>query len=74
MSRTADLKWFESHRKDLTGRYPEQWIVVARESVWKTFHSEEEAVVASVEQFGINEASVFQAVLEDPIHFVGLKR
>lgn len=73
MSRERDLEWFEKNRLDLANKHSGQWLIILEEQIRGSYPNEEEAVVASVTQFGINEASVFQAVAKDPVQFVAFE-
>jgi hypothetical protein len=69
MSREKDLEWFLENRKHLAERYQCAWLVVFGKKVVATFLLEEEAIQYSVSEYGINRASVFRAVAEDPFVF-----
>lgn len=73
MNRVKDLEWFERNRLDLSKGHPGLWLVIFDGQVRGAYDTEEAAVVASVREFGINEASVFQAVPKDPVHFVAFE-
>lgn len=73
MNRAKDLEWFERNRLELSQKHPGRWLVVFDGQVRGSYDSEEAAVVASVTGFGINEASVFQAVPKDPVQFVAFE-
>jgi hypothetical protein len=71
MAREADLEWFESNRQALAAEFRGRFLVVLGGAVRGSFPTEEEAVVFSVEKFGLEAASVFHAVLKDPIIYIG---
>lgn len=71
MGREADVPWFEANRKRLARDFPGQWIVVHHGEMVQAFGTDEEAVVFAVSRFGVDSASVFQAVDPDPLLFVG---
>jgi len=73
MNRVQDLQWFETHRLELSQKHPGLWIVIFDGMIRGTFDTEEAAVVASINGFGINQASVFQAVPQDPVNFVAFE-
>lgn len=72
MNREKDLDWFDRNRADLARQFPGRWLVVLNESVVQDFDREEEAVNAAVTRYGVNVASVFQAVNANPVEFIGL--
>ena len=71
MSRVADLKWFERNRKNLAQNYPGKWVAVHEQQVVGAFATEEEAILASVEKYGVDVASVFYAATDDPFSIAG---
>jgi len=71
MSRESDLKWFLEHRQELSDKFPGQWLIVDQGDVRKVFKAEEEAIEYSINTFGVNVASVFQAVPRDPFVYIG---
>ena len=71
MMRQADAKWFESTREDLAVAHPGKWLVVFKGELDKIFEGEEQAVQYAVNTHGIDAASVFHAVPQDPFTYVG---
>lgn len=69
MNRKKDLEWYLARRESLSTEYQGRWIVIFDQKVVKAFNREEEAVEFSVIEYGINEASVFQATKNDPYIF-----
>lgn len=69
--READLKWYEANRSELAARYHGQWLVIHNAKVIKTYPTEVEAIEYSLREFEINEASVLQAVVDDPFVYLG---
>lgn len=72
MSREADLHWFESNRARLCSQYAGQFLVIHDEEVRGSFQNEEASVVFSIQEFGLETASVFHAVPEEPIVYIGM--
>ncbi len=69
--RESDLKWFQKNKSRLADEYKGQWIVVRDGTVVKAFPSEVEAVECAFGELRLDDASVFQAVVEDPYVYVG---
>lgn len=69
MNRKKDLDWYLAYRKELSEKYHNQWLVVFQGELIRTFVLEEDAIAFSVEKYGVNQASVFRAVAEDPVTF-----
>jgi hypothetical protein len=69
MDRKRDLRWYQANRKALANAHQGRWLVIFGQKVVKTFDHEEEAVEFSVTEFGINKASIFQAVFQDRFMF-----
>ena len=69
--RDRDLKWFQANKQNLAKEYEGQWIVVFDGAVLKAFPSEVQAVEYAFGELGKDDASVFQAVTEDPAVYIG---
>lgn len=69
MDRKEDLLWYLANRKSLSDRHAGAWLVVLGKTVTQVFHTEKEAVEFAVRRYGIDVASVFQAVAKDPFIF-----
>ena len=70
VNREQDLSWYQSNRKQLAERYAGAWLVVLGQTVMETFSTEEEAINFAIRRYGINQASIFQAVAKDPFIFI----
>ena len=71
MTRQGDAKWFESKRSDLATQHSGRWLVVHQGKLEKVFSDEEEAVEYAINTYGIDVASVFHAVPQDPYMYIG---
>ena len=71
MSRSDDLRWFGVHRRRLASEYNGKWLVVLDQAVLASFSSAEQAVTHAVHNHGVERASVFQALAEDPVLYFG---
>lgn len=69
MSREQDLLWYVFNREALAERYHGEWLVILGMTVMVSFRNEKDAVEFAVRRYGINQASIFQAVPEDPFMF-----
>ena len=65
MDREIDLTWFLENCERLSKEHPGRWLVVYRGTLQKAFSTEEEAVTFSITEFGLEEASIFQAIPSD---------
>jgi hypothetical protein len=71
MDRKVDLLWFEKNRARLSNEHPGRWLVVYGGELKKVLPTEESAIEFSVTEFGIEKASVFQAIPTDPFIYIG---
>jgi hypothetical protein len=71
MDRNVDLAWFQENRARLSKEHPGRWLVVYGGELKKVLPTEESAIEFSVTEFGIEEASVFQATATDPFIYIG---
>lgn len=74
MSRESDTKWFLDNRQMLAKKYSGLWLVILGGDIKKVLGNEEEAVEYSINEFGIDVASVFQANSEDQFIYIGAER
>lgn len=71
MPRDTDLKWFYENRAKLAAEFQGRWIVVRDARVVKAFPTEEEAIEFAFSAFDFEDASVFEAVAEDRVIYLG---
>ena len=71
MKRDKDLDWFIANRDDLARNYQGSWLIVHDGKLIRVLPKEEDALAFAVENFGIDEASVFLASVKDPFIYVG---
>jgi hypothetical protein len=55
---TADVKYFDAHRKELSAQYPDQWVAVYRGRVVGAARKRE-LLYAQLEKAGISRGSAF---------------
>lgn len=55
---TADLKYFDAHRRELSAQYPDQWVAIYRGRVVGAA-AEHEQLLAQLEKSGVPSGSAF---------------